>query len=239
MKYPTSENSSNMSRSRRLTEVFGDLAPTPNEVPDFGEIARAGISKRRHRMLAIGAFVTLSVAMAATILPRILANDSPPRGFGVAEAPDQTEEGQNHYENPSKGITLDYPSHWYLTDEGMSDLYSPEEIIVLGTVQPVKGGTCAPEAAIDRLGPTDALLLLIEYPSDAAGNFPERPPAFSLKSLGEPGPLECFPRPVYTSNFEDQKRLFQLFIVWGDETPKSTKNETLQILDSLRIRPTS
>lgn len=238
MKYPTSENSSNMSQSRRLTEIFGDLAPTPNEVPDFGEIARAGISKRRHRMLAIGAFVTLSVAMAATILPRILANDSPPRGFGVAEAPDQTEEGQNHYENPAKGIALDYPSHWYLNDQGMSDLFSPEEIVVLSTVQPVKGGTCAPAAAIDRLGPTDALLLLLEHPGDV-GTFNKRPGTFSLKNLSDPAMIECFPRPVRASSFRDQGRFFQVFIVWGDEASENAKNETLQILDSLRIRPTS
>lgn len=117
------------------------------------------------------------------------------------------------------GISVSLPSGWRVLDKRLTPCVNPVERLVLR-----------------RNG---ALVMIQEglKPLFRARQFEPRPVRFALR--GKPSPIECCapaPRAGWLFSFRDRGRGFYLYVYPGRA---GTGAETVEILNSLRVKPSS
>lgn len=143
------------------------------------------------------------------------------------------------YRDEKARVTVRYPPDWSVRSMPLMPLLlEPRELVTLSTsaVRPADE-SCPqkPEAAVEELGPKDALISLLEYESDAhARPRPQRllpyegarPPTCSRLRL--PGG-----RLLRAQRFEDRGRIFELYVIVGESASDRTRRQVTEVLNSL------
>jgi hypothetical protein len=151
--------------------------------------------------------------------------------------------GWRTYRDEKARLALRYPPGWQVSEGRLMPLLTePRELVSLGTSALRSGDErCpqAPEAAVEALGSTDALISLLEFRSEAHA------PPRSKRLL----PFEGARAPtcnrlqlpsgflVRSRSFEDRGRVFQLYVAVGESASDETRRETTEILNSLTVDP--
>jgi hypothetical protein len=148
------------------------------------------------------------------------------------------------FSNPSEGFQIQYPSDWMKAGTRLTTT-TPNELVALGTFPlPPQSGGCAqfPENALGDLGSRDAMILVWELPPPDSGvsAVPERPGSFG-PSFGvtiDDSPL-CVTGPVvfdhWLGAFQDQGRLFEVFVAIGKQSSPGLSGQAWHVLDSISI----
>lgn len=133
------------------------------------------------------------------------------------------------FSDRSSGVSFRYPRGWTAT--GFSHNTTPVRLVVASyRVRPTEvEGDCGGSAALRRLPPDGAAVLLIDY-GTSRGFSPHRS-AFRLSQF-QPGDYECF-GPSYMLRFRRGGHDIQGHVAIGDAADASTRTEALRILDSL------
>jgi hypothetical protein len=154
------------------------------------------------------------------------------------------------YRDGEGEFTVAYPPSWQRATERLTPtLAQPHDILALGTYQLRSGGErCAnwPERALEDLGPSDALVWVLErtgMPFTRGGRgFPPRPAHFGPKEgTGSDESPGCLSRPKEFFHrwipFQDRGRRFYGYLALGPEATQETAGEAWAILDSLEFDP--
>lgn len=216
---------------------------------DVMALVRSG--QRRHKLRAAAASATAVaiVLAAAAAIAVVRGGHSRPEGAGTTSAPTTAPaSSQPAGVSPSPpppgwvrhgdgaGDFIDTPRGWHVG--GLPALAGPAVLWVIGTGPVPAGGSCAPTAALRKLPAGGALLVVMEYGQDAAGEpytFPPRPRRLGLGPLG--GPTECWGVRTHLLVFEDGGRYFQVQTVFGHLATASLRARVTRSLNSLRIAP--
>jgi hypothetical protein len=97
-----------------------------------------------------------------------------------------------------------------------------------------------PENAVEELGPTDAIIVVFERaPPFGPRDYPQRPERRSLllEDVANSGRF-CVPDPERLDtwvSFGDGDRVFYLLVAIGKAAPAETRDELIEILDSIRF----
>ena len=121
-------------------------------------------------------YVAIVAAMIATAmgLAAILV--------GGEDTPDQTSPEPGSSIARAAGVAMELEPGWRIATESLTpDLLSPKERLSIGTFAMEPGGRCAhmPSRAYSAMGPSDAMITLMERGSDRVG-YPPRPRYFDL-----------------------------------------------------------
>jgi hypothetical protein len=144
-----------------------------------------------------------------------------------------------------RDFALDLPDGWHLSPESQTpELTQPVEILSAGTrpFGPPGEGSCAhvPVSALERMGPQDAFVTVLErYGSPA---FPPRPEPFALPPRSDGIDAEACARnstrlDFHWFGFRDAGRGFHVLVAFGAEAPAARRAEAVELLDSLRFEP--
>lgn len=148
----------------------------------------------------------------------------------------------NTYRSEAHLYEVTYPAGWQVVGERLTpNLDDPLEILALATYEtPVGGNRCQhhPVAALEALGPRDALIALYERrPPWPEGRYPPREPADANLRPGT-GRF-CVPdqdRLDAWFPFGDSGRGFYLLVALGPEASATTRRDVTAILESLTFQ---
>lgn len=143
------------------------------------------------------------------------------------------------YRSDAHRYEVTYPAGWHVVGERLTpNLDDPLEILALATYEtPVGGNRCQhhPVAALEALGPRDALVVTFERrPPWAENSYPPRRAA-EVELQSGTGRF-CVPdanRLDAWLSFRDAGRAFYLLVAVGSEAPARTRQDVREILDSL------
>jgi hypothetical protein len=229
-----------------LSQLLHQAAPEPSRPLDPEHVCRAGRRRRQGRRFTVGlaivAFAGL-VAVAMAWLDRPEPNSTLAAGGGIVA------------EDPTHGLTLEYPPTWHRSTALTPALADPVEILSLGTGDLPSGGhSCAqfPVATLEAMSPTDAFVTVQErlsteaaglrpgQPWDEAAGFPPRPEQFPPRSSKNVSEVpDCLAAPPVFDHwwfaFNDAGRAFHVLVAIGTQASNQIRAETWAILDSLRF----
>lgn len=138
------------------------------------------------------------------------------------------------------GVSVTYPRSWYATAHQLTPVTGPRQLLAIASF-PLPTGDhgadgCEPKQVLDRLPSAGAFIFgwddgsLRDTPF-AAKSFPRRPRHFVFPHLLHSGCLG----PSYRIRFREAGRLFQIYVVLGNQASRSTHATVLRILDSFRV----
>ena len=143
------------------------------------------------------------------------------------------------YRDEKARLTLRYPPDWSVRSAPiMPLLLEPRELITLSTSAiPPADESCrqTPEAAVEALGPKDALISLLEYESDADA----RPRPQRMLPYHGDRPATCrrlqLPHGLLfrAQRFEDRGRVFHLYLAVGESASDRTRRQVTEILNGM------
>lgn len=144
------------------------------------------------------------------------------------------------YHDPDAGLAVRYPEDWQRAEERLTpNLHDPTEVLSLGTYPLRQGGDrCAhmPVRALEDFGPEDAFLSIQERATPGKGEFGPRP-IFDVPDDRRTGRF-CVPDPQRADEwlfFTDQGRGFYAIVALGTEASPETRDELVQVLNSLQF----
>jgi len=130
-----------------------------------------------------------------------------------------------------RGVEFRYPVGWSVT--GFSRTVSPARLVVASyRVTPSEvEGDCAGHRALASLPGNGAALLLIDYGTAHRAGFAPPPKNLRMRQLAR-GNYECF-GDSYMLRFKAAGHDFQAHLKLGENATASTRQQALQILDSV------
>jgi hypothetical protein len=186
---------------------------------------------RRVGVGAVGAVLAAALFFVAVQVDTpSSAPSAPASGKGASEQP----LSWNIYYDEGKGFEVSYLSTWHRGGEGVTRMLDPRELFVLSTIPIERGGACAPEETLARIGPTDALIMVTERVEDPLRDLPDLPEPLSLDDLRVED-ADCWSRHILGRQFKAGERhiIVQVFI--GPEASAERREEVRDILASLEI----
>jgi hypothetical protein len=147
--------------------------------------------------------------------------------------------GWTTYRSEDARLTLRYPVGWKVADARLLPLLvEPRELVTLST-SPLRPADerCPqkPEAAVEALGPKEALITLLEYRSEA--HAPPRPKRLLPYEGARPPTCKRLQLPrgflFRAQSFEDRGRVFHLYVAVGESASDQTRRELTEILNTL------
>ena len=158
------------------------------------------------------------------------------------EAVAQSPQPPRTYE--ARGVTVTLPPGWHAATESLTPaLTEPREVLVVATFPPQRrdGGCAHVAGALGDLGPSDALVTLLErgYGSDRRV-FPQRPERFGPELGGPSEASQCEPGARFDDHwftFADGARHFHVLVAFGPQAGAATRAEAWGVLDGLRVDP--
>lgn len=131
------------------------------------------------------------------------------------------------------GVSFRYPAGWHIA--GFSTTNLPARLAVASYSLSPKSveGDCGGVAAVRRLPPDGALVLLIDY-GRAWKSFEAAPPRFRLDD-GAFAEYECF-GPSTMFRFSIRGRDLQAHVALGREAGADIRRQALAVLDSLMVK---
>lgn len=146
----------------------------------------------------------------------------------------------------SNAVDYNLPDGWQVAEDRLTpNVGDPREILAAGTFHLLAGGdNCAhmPEAAMESLGPKDALVSLSERLDPVAADFDPRQSSFGplLSGISKGDAYECINPSerddvgvVVWLTFRDGNRGFYLLVVMGTDVSDAVRQQTVELLDSL------
>lgn len=130
------------------------------------------------------------------------------------------------------GLAITLEPGWRMAEESLTPrLISPKERLSIGTFAMRPGGRCSqlPSRSYAAMGPTDAIITLMERGSNRSG-YPPRPRRFDLDP--RPRAFECVPRALRGEQFafRDAGRNLYAFVIMGRRGPVAEAERTLNTL---------
>jgi hypothetical protein len=147
------------------------------------------------------------------------------------------------HQDVDRSYTVAYPADWTLAPDRLTpNLADPKEILAIATYDPPVGGNrCShqPVAAVEALGPGDALIVVFERrPPWPKGGYPRRETIDLALERGT-GRF-CVPdqqRLDAWLSFRDAGRAFYLLVAVGPEASNETRRSVDRIVESLTFEP--
>jgi hypothetical protein len=132
-------------------------------------------------------------------------------------------------------FTVAYPALWSATRTRLDAIASPPQLAAVASyplaVRPSKDS--CPHSALARRPAGGVFIQLREEPNaSVARRFPARPAHLQLPRLRT---VECFGRRSAVIRFRTSGRGFYAYVSFGPRTSSSTRQQTLHVLDGLRI----
>jgi hypothetical protein len=150
------------------------------------------------------------------------------------------------FANSTYGFSVRLPSGWQRAPSSMTPhLTDPREILSAATF-PLRyrdvGCAHTPSGALEDLGPTDALVTVLERGRGGSRQgFPQRPVHFGPHEGVPSEASQCVSRPARFTDrvisFRDGRRRFYALIAFGPRVSLRTRGEAFTLLDSLRFDP--
>jgi hypothetical protein len=142
--------------------------------------------------------------------------------------------GWRKHRAPEVGLHATLPAGWHLADEPLTGIEEPREVLALATY-PLAGSDRASPCPFEPMpAPADgALIWLVEYRSDPLpSRFPRRTTTHEL-TRDDLRPGFCGAPLGHHATFRDAGRLFQLWLLFGEQVTDVRLAEVAQILSGL------
>lgn len=221
-------------------------AATPSRQPVLGLGAVRSRSHGRGLARAVG--VTMIVALGAAVLVLGLRDPKSDHEITAQESARYAATPGDDWLTftiPDLGISVRYPPGWQVAKQSLTPhLTDPKEVLSLGTLPmaPTDEG-CAhvPTDVLERLGRTDAFIMLLEQ-QDYAFKAPPKPDVFSPASGTEGSHTEiprCIARPLDFNlrwlSFDYNGRGFYALVAVGGDASDERQAEPWQVLNNLQV----
>jgi hypothetical protein len=193
---------------------------------------------RRFLNGAVAVAVVACIAAASVAAARSLSRGEM-RPAGEPPPPTPTQVGTQHVLDDAK-LIVRLPAGWDLADENLTpNLTEPGELFSAGTGPlPAGGEDCAtiPEAAIEAMGPDDALVSVQEEGGDVSHGFPHRPDRFEWDD-GTGVFQGCLDTAAVLRQFRllDRGRGLYAYVAIGSDAPDERRDEALEIVSDLVV----
>jgi hypothetical protein len=133
------------------------------------------------------------------------------------------------------GVTVAYPALWSATRTRLDAVASPPQVVAVASyplaVRPSKDS--CPHSALARRPATGVFVQVREEPNaQVARRFPARPAHLDLPRLRT---VDCFGPRSAVIRFRSSGRGFYAYVSFGPRSSSSTRQQTLDVLDGLRI----